>query len=542
MDTPDSPTHLEARDRWLTSGLLGIGLVTFAISASTTNLILAELMTSLRVELYQIHWVVTAASIARTIAIPAIGWLSGRFGPRLLYLLSFAMFSFGTLGSALAWDWTSLLFFRIVGGIGGGLIMPLTMAIFYQIFPPTQRGMALGLSLMGWSIGPSIGPLTGGYLLEFASWRIVYIMLLPLCGMGLLLAWWRLPTLKRPERRDFDHYGLTCLAIAVTTFLLALSQGRREGWDSQYIVTLFVVAAVTTIVFIIIELRHPQPLVELRLFCSIPFIMAVVIMCLTTAAFRSTGPMFPVLMQRILGFEPLLVAWTMLPLQILYGLSVLVVGRLSDRYSPHFLVTVGLMLYAAVFLGYSGISVWTTSLTMSTFLTLRFIAEALIVSPNNLTALRALPEHQVMMASGLIGLLRSVSNTLGPAVSAVLWDQRYAQHLQSYTQSSPMDSFGFTTAVQQLQNILVWMGETTVQVPTKTMALVGRLLRTEASTAAWQDYLLFNGLLAAVAVLPALWLWGRYWMEVESIEDAPSPSGSKPSHVEADNRTPTSTS
>ena len=326
MDTPDAPTHLGARDRWLTSGLLGIGLVTFAISASTTNLILAELMTSLRVELYQIHWVVTAASIARTIAIPAMGWLSGRFGPRLLYLMSFGLFSFGTLGSALAWDWTSLLFFRIVGGIGGGLIMPLSMAIFYQIFPPNQRGMPLGLSLLGWSIGPSIGPLTGGYLLEFASWRIVYIMLLPLCGIGLVLAWWRLPALKRPERRRLDYYGLLSIAVAVTTFLLALSQGRREGWDSQSIVTLFVVAAVATIAFIIIEWRHPEPLVELRLFGSIPFVMAVVIMGVTTAAFRSTGPMFPVLMQRILGFEPLLIAWTMLPSQILYGVSVLAVG------------------------------------------------------------------------------------------------------------------------------------------------------------------------------------------------------------------------
>lgn len=198
------------------------------------------------------------------------------------------------------------------------------------------------------------------------------------------------------------------------------------------------------------------------------------------------------------------------------------------------------MLYATVFLGYSGISVWTTSLTMSTFLTLRFMAEALIVSPNNLTALRSLPEHQVMMASGLIGLLRSVSNTLGPAVSAVLWDQRYAQHVQSYAQSSPIDSFGFTAAVQQLHNTLVWMGEISVQVPMKTVALVGRLLRTEASTAAWQDYLLFNGLLAGVALLPALWLWGRSWMQEEPVEDAPSTADSTPSRAETDSRTPAS--
>ena len=513
MDTSTSSTELGMRERWLTAGLLGIGLVTFAINGSTTNLILSELMTSLRVELYQIHWVITASSIARTITIPALGWLSGRFGPRALYLLSLGLFSVGVLGSGLAWDWTSLLVFRILTGAGGGLIAPLSMAIFYQIFPPHQRGMALGLSLMGWSIGPSIGPLTGGYLLEFASWRVIFLMIMPLCGTGLLLGWWMLPVLKRPERRRLDQYGLLSVAIAVTTFLLALSQGRREGWDSQGILALFAVAAVATVVFIVIELRHSQPLVELRLFGSAPFVMAVAVMCLTTMAFRSTGPMFPVLMQRILGFEPIVVAVTMLPSQIIYGVFVLLVGRLSDRISPQLLVVLGLGLYVVTFVGYSEITVWTTVLTMVTFLTLRFIAEGFIVSPNNLTALRALPEHQVMMASGLIGLLRSISNTLGPAVSAVLWDDRYSRHVQQFAENSPIDSFGFMAALQQFQGLLRWTGEVAAVVPTKSMALMGRLLHMEASTAAWQDYLLFNAFLAFLALFPAvgvqLYLWQR---------------------------------
>ena len=510
MATSDIPTHLGFRDRWLTTGLLGIGLVTFAITASTTNLILSQLMTSMRVELYHIHWVVTAFSIARTITIPALGWLSGRFGPRNLYLLSFGIFSVGLFGSALAWDWTSLLFFRIITGAAGGLIPPLSMAIFYQIFPPHQRGMALGLSLMGWSIGPSVGPLSAGYLLEFASWRAVYLMILPFTTLGFLLAWFFLPQLKRPDRRRLDVYGLVTVGVMVTSFILALSQGRREGWDSPFILGLLATAIITAIIFVILELCQPQPLVELRLFRSVPFVMAIIVMCLTTMAFRSTGPMFPVLMQRILGFEPLLVAWTMLPSQIIYGVSVLLVGRMSDKISPQWLVVGGLFLYAGTFMGFSNISVWTTALAMSTFLTLRFVAEGFIVSPNNLTALRALPEHQVMMASGLIGLVRSIANTLGPAVSAVFWDQRYGRHVQVYAESSPVDSAGFIAAVQQLQNTLVWMGEISVLVPAKTMALVSRMLRAEASVSAWQDYILFNGLVVLAAVVPALLVKMRF--------------------------------
>jgi EmrB/QacA subfamily drug resistance transporter len=538
MDAAATSSHLGVRERWLTAGLLGIGLVSFAITASTTNLILSKLMTSLRVELYHIHWVITAFGIARTLTIPALGWLSGRLGPRTLYLTCLGTFWSGVLGCALAWDWPSLIFFRIVTGAGGGLIPPLSMAIFYQIFPPNQRGMALGLSLMGWSIGPSVGPLMGGYLLEFASWRVVYIVMLPLSGLGFVLAWLLLPTLKRPERRRLDQYGLLSMAVAVITLLLALSQGRREGWDSQYITTLLAIAIVAAVVFVIIELRHPQPLVELRLFRSTPFVMAMLVMILTTIALRSTGPMFPVLMQRLFGFEPLLVAWTMMPSQIVYGLFVLLAGRLSDRVPPQVLVIGGLLLYATTFIGYSGINIWTTSLTMTTFLCFRFMAESFIVSPNNLMALRALPESQVMMATGLIGLLRSVANTIGPAGAAVLWDTRFGYHLQRFAESSPLDSLAFTTALHRMRHILDWAGEIPTQIPTKSMALVMRQLTTEASTAAWQDYLLFNAMMALLAIVPALLvsniLWKRLWASTSRVIAAEiTPETDEPADVGA---------
>jgi EmrB/QacA subfamily drug resistance transporter len=516
MDTTSTPSHLGVQERWVTSGLLGIGLIAFAINASTTNLMLSKLMTSLRIELYHIHWVITAFGISRTISIPALGWLSGRMGPRTLYLLCLGLFFVGQLGSALAWDFPSLIFFRIVTGAGGGLIPPLSMAIFYQIFPPHQRGMALGLSLMGWSIGPSIGPLMGGYLLEFASWRMVYIFMLPLSGLGFLLAMWFLPVLQRPDYRRLDYYGLLSMSVAVSTLLLALSQGRREGWDSPYIQTLLLIGGVAAVIFVIIELWHEEPLVEIRLFGSLPFFMAVVVLFLSTMAFRTTGPMLPVLMQRFLGFEPLLVAWVFFPSQIIYGISVLIVGRLSDRFSPQLLMLIGLIIYAATFVGFVGISVWTTAVSMAIFLICRFVAEAFIVSPNNLTALRALPESQVMMATGLMWLIRGIANTVGPAGAAVLWDQRYGHHLQVVAESSPVDAFGYITATQQLHTTLVWMGEVASQVPVKGMALMQRLLQTEASLAAWQDFLLFNALLAILALLPALLVDNRLWRRLLS--------------------------
>jgi MFS family permease len=192
------------------------------------------------------------------------------------------------------------------------------------------------------------------------------------------------------------------------------------------------------------------------------------------------------------------------------------VGRLSDRFSPQLLVLIGLLIYAATFIAFAGVSVWTTAFSMTLFLICRFVAEAFIVSPNNLTALRALPESQVMMAAGLMWLLRSIANTVGPAGAAVLWDQRFGRHIQHVAESSPVDTFGYVSVTQHMQNTLVWMGEVAGQVPIKSMALMQRLLQTEASLAAWQDYLLCNALLAIIALLPALLvdirLWKRFFL------------------------------
>jgi MFS transporter, DHA2 family, multidrug resistance protein len=510
METQQSlSSQLSARERVLTTALLGLGLITFAIDASNTTLILPQIMTSLRVEVFQIHWVLTAPGIVRTVVTASTGWLSGWFGPRTLYLICVGSMTVGSLGSMLAWDWPSLIFFRMLSGAGGGLIPQISQAIFYQIFPPGQRGMALAFALMGWSIGPAFGPFMGGNLLEFASWRVVYGITLCLSGLGSILAWWWLPNLRRPEKRRLDYYGALAITVLVSTLLLALTEGNREGWDSEYILTLFAIAGVAAVAVVVIELCHPQPLVELRLFSSMPFVMAMVVLFLTTMTFRGTGPMFSVLLQRLMGFEPMLVAYIQMAPNLVYGAAVLIVGRLSDRLPTYVLVISGLLMYAAGFWGFAGVNEVTTLGMIITFLMIRFIAEALIVSPNNLATLEALPENKVYMATALSGLLRSIANAVGTAVAAVVWDQRYNYHIQQYAEETPLDSFGFTGAISGLQQLLQWSGEIAAQIPTKTMALMRDRLLAEASTAAWQDFFWFNAWVAIICLFPALPYWRR---------------------------------
>jgi hypothetical protein len=151
----------------------------------------------------------------------------------------------------------------------------------------------------------------------------------------------------------------------------------------------------------------------------------------------------------------------------------------------------------------------TTFGVVMAFLTIRFIAEALIVSPNNLATLEALPEQQVYMATAVSGLLRSIANTMGTAVAAVVWDLRYNRRLLQYAEASPVDTFGFTTALGRLEQTLQWAGEHAASIPTQVLAMMQDRVVAEADTAAWQDYFLFNALLAALCLFPALPFWRR---------------------------------
>jgi MFS family permease len=259
----------------------------------------------------------------------------------------------------------------------------------------------------------------------------------------------------------------------------------------------------------VVELWHPEPLVELRLFGSVPFGMAMIVLFLTTMTFRGTGPMISVMQQRFLHFEPLLVAWTQMVPNLVYGGMVLLVGRMSDRIPCHVLVIAGLLVYAAGFWAYAGLNEITTVAMIMPFLMIRFTAEAFIGSPNNLATLEALPENKVYMATALSGLLRSIAATMGTAVATVVLDQRYNYRIQQFAEDTPMDAAGFNAALSGVQQTLRWSGEVVAQIPTQTMALMQDRLLAEATTAAWQDYFVFNAFLALLCVFPALPFWRR---------------------------------
>jgi DHA2 family multidrug resistance protein len=504
MDTASTPASLSPRARWIATGSLLLSMVAYSIAIMVANVVLPPIMVSLRADLDQAQWVLTANGMAQTVMMPLVGWLTGLVGHRRLFLGGMILFCIGAALSGMAWSLESLIGFQSLGGVGVGVMQPIIMAIMYQMFPPRQRGLALGLSMVGWSFGPAIAPIAGGYLVEWFNWRAAFYLSLPLGIAGLACAWVTLPALPRPPRQTLDQFGLLTMTVGLVTLLLALSQGRREGWDSSYILTLFGMASLALVLFVVWQVYSPSPLIDLRVFRSLPFTLGCLVVFLSTTAFRGTGVMSIVYMQHVLDLTPLDVGWLQLAGNLAYGVAVVLAGRLADKLAPNLIVLAGLGLLALGFFTFAQINETVTAGTLILLLACRLGSYGILGSPNNLSAMRAVPDTQIVMASGLFSLMRSISGTMGPVLSATLYEQRYYVHVQRYAAENGLNAWGIQEAMATVSQFFQWAGEPLATLGLKTSVLLQRRLLAEATTAAYQDYFFAAALVGAAAMLFAL--------------------------------------
>jgi DHA2 family multidrug resistance protein len=213
---------------WLALTIL-LGQVTLAFSMFATVVALPKTMSAMSADITSIHWVMTGFQIARTVPMPALGWLSSLVGNRTLYLAGLFTTVVSTICCGLAWNLESLIVFRVVQGLGAAPAQVTSMVILYEVFPVRQRGLVLGLLLLAGSMGPTIGPSLGGYLVQEYSWRAMFYLSLPTAVISFIMAPIILPKTAQPPRPGFDPFGLLTMAIWIVALLLAMTQGQRQG-------------------------------------------------------------------------------------------------------------------------------------------------------------------------------------------------------------------------------------------------------------------------------------------------------------------------
>lgn len=492
---------------WPTCGVM-LGGLAVAMSQGSLNVAIPSLMSSLSTDLDRIQWVQTGYGITQAVVMPAVGWLGSRLGTKRLFLLSTLVFIAGSALSGLAWDVNSLIFFRVLQGIGGGLITPLGMSMLYSTFPPDKRGLAMGLYNFSHSFGPAIAPALGGHLIEVLSWRAIFYVNVPIGLISAAIILVSMPRTQDQQAHPFDAVGVLSMTSFVVLLLLGLSEGRRYGWGSPMIVTLFGIAGVSLLIFISTELTSKGPFVDIRLYTNIPFAMGCLIGFLNTLEFRGTNFLLPIMLQRVFHYTPFQTGLLFLPPALVMGVTSILAGRLSDKIQPKLLLALGLLVLTYVSFQFCAIDAWATGALLLGLIIVRRAAQAFCHSPLTSATLRSIPEEQIRMASGLFNLHRTLAGAVGVAVTATLMDYREDVHSLLLSERQALYPLGTQVATETIREVLQQDGQINEGLAQMTSAVLRQKLTEEAALAGYQDLFFMFAVLALVSLVPVLFLRG----------------------------------
>jgi EmrB/QacA subfamily drug resistance transporter len=494
--------------KWSIAITLFLGTVSVGLSVTAVNIALPTMMSSFGVSLNRIQWVLTGFMITRTVLSPCVGWLGDRIGDRNVFILSTTMFTIGSLLCSLSWNAESLIFFRIIQGVGAGPLLGVAMAIMFEAFPRNERGLAMGLFMTGWSLGPFLGPLLGGYLAEHVHWRAIFYINLPTGLLSIIAGYYVLPRTKSHGTAvPLDAFGLMTMIGASIALLLALSMGQEEGWGSRFIVGLFTSAAVLFVLFLVAEAKANHPFLELGYFRNLHFSVANILIFLRVFAFRGASFLVSLFLQKALNYSPTQAGIFLLPGAVITGLWSPLAGKLSDRIGPRLPIVSGFIILIIAVYCMSTMTLWTAVPMIFLFVCLKSVGESSLNAPLNTVALGALPEGRARMGSGIIGMSRGLGEAFGVGVFSFLLE-RYA-YLNLYS-IPPLQGAAFVTserfeALAHIRGLLIQAGQFGIAVEERAESLLAHALVTQALTRAYQDLfsliaVIYIGL-AAIALL-----------------------------------------
>ncbi len=531
----ESDTRRQTNKWWVAAAIL-TGQLTTSFGMFAVVVALPKIMTSFGADISAIQWVMTGYLISRAVPMPALGWMSGLIGRRNLYV-------FGVLGATvcsslcgLSWSVGSLIFFRVLQGALGAPAMGMGLVLLYEAFPARQRGLAMGLVLLVGSLGPTIGPSLGGYLVQEISWRAIFFLGLP---SGIVSIFLSLAILPRdvPERgKTIDVWGLLTMTVFLVATLLAITQGQREGWSSSYILSLFAIATVFFVLFIVTELVVPHPVVHLRLYRNFSFVTTSVVVFLYNAGFVGTNFLVALMLQVVFDFTPLQAGLVLAPGAIVMGWVGLFAGKLSDRIDPRIPILIGLATFALDMYFFSSL----TLLTGVGLITLLVMAQrgsfGLIQSPITNAILRNVPPEDRSMGTGLHGVHRGVAAAFGVALCSLVLEKRLAVHGVLLGQHHDRFALPVQQSLDAFQGFLMQAGDPQPLAAAKSMAALGQMLLRQARMAAYADCFLLLSIIFILALIPACLAQSRAQrrrLEPSPAPDTPAPVPSKQRETDA---------
>ena len=494
QDPPAAPSddQLDHRHWMLPVMVCLIGTFLSILSSSIINVATASIMAVFGTDTQGVQWVSTAYSLAMAMIIPMSGWLGDKLGLRRLYLISLIVFVAGSTLCAFSWSLESLIAARVIQAAGGGILSPVVMAMIYRLVPRKQIGTAMGIMGMALFVAPAIGPTLGGWMVQYTDWRWIFMINLPLGIVGVLLAIMVVPDFAKVPVGKFDAPGAITAAAGFAGLLFVLSKGNTWGWTSETTILTLVASLGMLVVFVLVELWSPSPLLDLKIFAIPSFTLANIAVGVTTIGMFAGLFYIPLYLQTVVGLKPLPVGLIMLPAALVSAVMMPVSGKLYDRFGPLVTIVGGMVFFAFCQSLFAGITLDTSMATITWWLVLRGVAMGICMMPIQTAALNEIPSALVSRASSLSNLIRNIASSFGIAIMTVLMTDRNVFHSARIREAFTSDNTTLTD----------FLAANPATGPTALVTQVGKA----AYVLSLQDIFLFASVLILLSIIPALFL------------------------------------
>jgi DHA2 family multidrug resistance protein len=482
---------------------------TMVIASTIVNVAVPDVIGAFGVSQSEVQLMATAFNIAMTTGQLLNAWAVSVFGQRYGYVATLALFSVGSVFAGAAESFDMIVIGRVLQGAAAGIIQPLIMVTLFRAFPEGRRGQALGLYAMGLVFAASVGPVFGGIAIQSFDWRAIFYMPLVLVALCVPLGMMFMPNERGDKAVAFDWLGYGLIVVAMYCLITAISNGLRDGWTSDYIVGLFVGAFVSSVAFLMSQTRESASLLDLSLFRSKMFTMAILVTMLSAVGNFATVYAIPVAAQLVQNLTALDAGLALMPAMMMAVIFMPISGHLSDKIAPHKALYFGLTFLALGALPFAFADANTSFYKIVLYGMVGRWATAFVQPFIMNTALKTLPPEKLNAGGGTVNFCRHLAGSIGMNIWVVFVDWRIEFHsdqISTLTQQGEASS----SLLRGVSQIFREAGVPEVVHAPGGLHYFGQMIEAQATALAFQDgfWVLVVSYLAGI--IPAIFLGIEY--------------------------------
>jgi EmrB/QacA subfamily drug resistance transporter len=442
--TTDMTTDRIEPHVWRIAAVVVIGAILSILDTTIVNVALDTLSRDLHSPLADIQWVATGYLLALAAVIPVSGWAAGRFGAKRLWIASVILFTLGSALSGLAWSSGSLVAFRVLQGVGGGMIMPVGQMMLTRAAGPARLGRIMAIIGMPMILAPIFGPTLGGFIIDHLDWRWIFYVNVPVGIVAVFMGTRLLPNAEEGVfRTKLDRLGLALLGFGVPLFVYGLAEiGQSGGLAAPQAYGPLVIGAALVAAFVVHALRADQPLLDVRLFRSPSFSAAAVTTFVLGACLFGAMIIMPLYFQLVRGEDAVTTGLLLIPQGVGAALAMPLAGRFTDRVGGGRVALVGLAVTLVTTLPFVALQADTSYLLLGAAMIGRGLGIGLTMMPAMTAAYARLRPEDIAHATPQLNVLQRVGGSIGAALLTVVLQHNLTTGAQ--TPAAAAHAFGQT--------------------------------------------------------------------------------------------------